>query len=48
MTLYFAVSEGLFEIAKILVNQHIRRGLGLNHFVKVKLMIQVMNLVLIM
>ena len=35
MTLYFAVSEGLFEIAKILVNQHIRRGIGLNHFVKV-------------
>jgi hypothetical protein len=29
-------SEGLFEIAKILVNQHIRQGLGLNQLVKVK------------
>ena len=45
MTLYFAVSEGLFEIAKILVNQHTRQGLGLNHFVKVKFNDKMMMLI---
>ena len=35
MTLYFAVAEGFYEIAKIIVNQHIRQGIGLDHFVKV-------------
>ena len=36
MTLYFAITEGYYAIAKIIVNQHIRQGIGLDHFVKVR------------
>ena len=36
MTLYFAVSEGYYEVAKVVINQHIRQGLGLDYLVKVR------------
>ena len=35
MALYFAVSEGFYEVAKLLVEQHSRQGVGLDLVVKV-------------
>ena len=36
MPLYFAISEGHYEVAKLLVEQHVQQGIGLDLKVKVR------------
>lgn len=35
MALYFAVNEGFYEVAKLLVEKHTQQGIGLDLVVKV-------------
>ena len=40
MALYFAVNEGFYEVAKLLVEKHSQQGIGLDLVVKVFLIAQ--------